>query len=93
MATIAVTADDYNRVSDTLHVAVRAQAEVEATGSGPQEEQDVSALYDAKKDGVISPPECRALVFDLGSGAMVSDLIRIRQAGVDGSYRQYADPC
>ena len=98
-ATITVTARDAdgNQVSDTFDVTVTAPPEVEAPGSGSEEEQDVSgseeeqdvvARYDANEDGVISLSEYRTAVADLGKGVTLDELIRIRQAWVDGGHQQ-----
>ena len=54
--------------------------EVDAPGSGSEQDQDVVARYDANQEGVISLPEYQAAVADVGNGVTVNDLIRIRQA-------------
>ena len=94
-AMITVTAEDAdgNRVSDTFAVTVSAPPEADAPGSASEQEQDeqeqdVVARYDANQDGVISLSEYRAAVSDLGNGVTVDDLVRIRQAWVDGGHQQ-----
>ena len=91
-ATITVTArdSDGNQVSDTFSVMViaRPEPQVEAPASEPEQEQDVVARYDANGDGVISRSEYYAAVADLSKGLAMSDLLRIRQAWVDGGFKQ-----
>ena len=91
-ATITVTARDTdgNQVSDTFTVTVivRPEPQAEAPASEPEQEQDVVARYDANGDGVISRGEYYAAVSDLSKGLAMSDLLRIRQAWVDGGFKQ-----
>ena len=96
-AMITVTAEDVdgNRVSDTFAVTVSAPPEVDAPGSASEQEQDVVARYDTNQDGVISLSEYRAAISeyratlsDLDNGLTVDDLVRIRQAWVDGGHQQ-----
>ncbi len=90
-ATITVTAQDTdgNQVSDTFDVTVSAPPQVEATGSaGSEQEQDAVARYDADQDGVISLTEYRAAVANLGKDVTLDELVRIRQAWVDGGHQQ-----
>jgi hypothetical protein len=85
-ATITVTAEDAdgNRVGDTFEVTVVAPPEPEPTPELPE----AVARHDADEDGVISLSEYLAAVADLGDGVTVADLVRIRQAWVDGGYQQ-----
>ena len=91
-ATITVRArdSDGNQVSDTFDVTVvaRPEPQAEAPASEPEQEQDVVARYDANGDGVISRSEYYAAVADLSKGLAMSDLLRVRQAWVDGGYKQ-----
>ena len=93
-ATITVTARDTdgNQVSDTFDVTVIARPEPEveapASSSGSEQEQDVVARYDANKDGVISLSEYRAAVAALYKDVSLAELVLIRQAWVDGGYKQ-----
>ena len=91
-ATITVTARDTdgNQVSDTFTVTVNARPEpqAEASASAPEQEQDVVARYDANGDGVISLSEFRAAVAALYKDVSLAELVRIRQAWVDGGYKQ-----
>ena len=89
-ATITVTAEDAdgNQVSDTFDVTVSAPPEVEAPASSSGEEQDAVARYDADQDGVISLTEYRAAVANLGKDVTLDELVRIRQAWVDGGHKQ-----
>ena len=93
-ATITVRArdSDGNQVSDTFDVTVVARpeprVEAPASASGSEQEQDVVARYDANKDGVISLSEFRAAVAALYKDVSLAELVRIRQAWVDGGYKQ-----
>ena len=102
-ATITVTADDGRggRASQTFTVMVEAastsqpepepteeQSEVGASDSEPEEEQDVLVRFDANGDGVISGSEYRSALAYLGNGVTVADLMRLRQAWIDGGYQQ-----
>ena len=93
-ATITVTARDTdgNQVSDTFDVTVIAkpepQVEAPTSSSGSEQEQDVVARYDTNKDGVISLSEYRAAVAALYKDVSLAELVRIRQAWVDGGYKQ-----
>ena len=91
-ATITVTAEDAdgNQVSDTFDVSVIASPEpqVEAPAASSGEEQDAVARYDADQDGVISLTEYRAAVANLGKDVTLDELVRIRQAWVDGGHQQ-----
>ena len=101
-ATITVTADDGRggQVSQTFTVSVEPeasqpepeqteeQAEVGASDSEPEEEQDVLVRFDANGDGVISGSEYRSALAYLGNGVTVADLMRLRQAWIDGGYQQ-----
>ena len=100
-ATITVTADDGRggRVSQTFTVTVEAasasqpepeqteEPEVDASDSEPEEEQDVLVRFDANGDGVISLSEYRAAFAYLGNGVTTNDLVRLRQAWVDGGHQ------
>ena len=46
------------------------------------------ARYDANQDGVISLSEYEAAVAALNKDVTLDELIRIRQAWVDGGYQQ-----
>ncbi len=91
-ATITVTAEDAdgNQVSDTFDVSVIASPEpqVEAPAASSGEAPDAVARYDANQDGVISLSEYRAAVANLGKDVTLAELIRIRQAWVDGGHQQ-----
>ena len=91
-ATITVTAEDAdgNQVSDTFDVTViaRPEPQVEAPAASSGEEQDAVARYDADQDGVISLTEYRAAVANLGKDVTLDELVRIRQAWVDGGHQQ-----